>query len=170
MKLPNGQKSNVVMWGAAGFLSASLYKLLQIWCDQSTNNVALTPRTEFLVDSDELFNLFVRLQEYRYLNEKSFTKAVEHCDILIGIHIQLLKKEIPPTRNEAILAFMHTKKVHDHLAKLIKAASKHGSSEEEVKIYKHYTRVYELTREHCQAVMRITRDSPHVDVETQQQV
>lgn len=148
----------VGQWGVSGLGVGVIYAIASVWFKQKSNADALSPRTEELASDKELFALFCQLQQYRKLNEKSFSRAVDYADALVFRHQQLTNKKIDPTLHDRPECFAALQTCTKNLRVLLAAAKDHPEPRVPAHVFRLCSRIEELVKLHWTAVMRLTRD------------
>lgn len=154
----NRKLKQIATYGCIGAVGGVAYTIVNSYARMKFNVGELNPRTEALIDNTEMFNLFVRLQEYRDISEKHFRRAVDLSDRLMFLHQQLLKQEIQPTHEDRVRAFVYFKETKKNLEALVRRAKDTKSTKVPVYVHELYKKIHACLESTWGSVMRMTNE------------
>lgn len=106
----------------------------------------------------ELFALFVRLQEFKTVAPKEFEIAVDCADNLVFLNYQLQNNEVQPVLNDRSNAFVIYKKCIHNLELLVNKSKSHESSRVPVEVHRIYMSILVCLERHWTGVLHLTQD------------
>lgn len=115
----------------------------------------LIPNTDALHNDKILLDYFLKLQEYKYLNDIAFLNAVSSCDRLIFLHNQLKNKIIQPILNDRIIGFTYYKQTIDNIDIIYKLTAKEDAKIE-IKMIEIKKDIIFKIREYWESILNMT--------------
>ena len=156
----NSNFKSVAMTGSIGLLLGLGYGCAHILFNKyMVPEQTLIPITEQLYKDKVLLELFVDLQNYKHLDENSFTKSVNSCDRLLYLYTQLSNKHIQPKISDRMLGYVHYKTTIDNLKNLY-SLSKQEDAKIEITLQNIYNEIVIKLKGYWQGILNITTDIP----------
>ena len=83
MRLTSDNVREICMYGGMGMFILSSFKLTEIWLQRRSRTEPLRPKTRFVVDDDELYELLLAWQRYAFVDPENFENVVSCADLLL---------------------------------------------------------------------------------------
>lgn len=123
VELSRGEMGSVVTMGLAAAMAASLYKVGEIMIQhRSEGDGDLCIETDMLQENRSLYSLFVQLQEYRYIHQVAFNRAVNEADRMVT-HTRTVESITDVSTDDGRFSYAYMGACKDALRELAKTAT-----------------------------------------------
>lgn len=157
----DGQK--FLKWAVLGGMGIGLYQMGMVLSRRNINpSVELVDKPEAMNYDPTIRDAFIHLQTYRELNPWLFSAALKNVDQLLFLTQALMNHQVPPERNDKIIAFCNFRMASIRLNMFQMMVREKLNNDHGLAAHIYVDQIYKQTQKHLLNVLHLcSQFNPH---------